>query len=47
MSKVTMMTLVPSLPLVEVMYCIPSMPLIACSIGLVTAVSTVSALAPL
>ena len=38
---------VPSLPLVEVMYCIPSMPLTACSIGLVTAVSTVSALAPL
>ena len=46
-SKVTMTLQVPSLPLVEVMYCIPSMPLIACSIGLVTAVSTVSALAPL
>ncbi len=38
---------VPSLPLDEVMYCMPSMPLIACSSGVVTAVSTVCALAPL
>ena len=37
----------PSLPLVEVMYCMPSTPLIACSSGVVTAVSTVCALAPL
>ena len=47
MSNVTVTLQVPSLPLVEVMYCMPSTPLIACSIGLVTAVSTVSALAPL
>jgi hypothetical protein len=38
---------VPSLLLDEVMYCMPSIPLIACSIGVVTAVSTVCALAPL
>ena len=47
MSNVTMIALVPSLPLVEVMYCMPSTPLIACSSGVVTAVSTVSAFAPL
>ena len=46
-SKVTVTVDVPSLPLVEVMYCMPSTPLIACSSGVVTAVSTVSALAPL
>ena len=46
-SNVTVIAHVPSLPLVDVMYCIPSMPLIACSSGLVTAVSTVSAFAPL
>ena len=47
MSKVTVIAQVPSLPLVEVMYCMPSTPLIACSSGVVTAVSTVWALAPL
>ena len=46
-SKMTVIADVPSLPLVDVMYCMPSMPLIACSSGLVTAVSTVSAFAPL
>ena len=46
-SKVTVMLHDPSLPLDEVMYIIPSTPLIACSSGVVTAVSTVSALAPL
>jgi hypothetical protein len=36
----------PLLVLDEVMYCMPSTPLIACSSGVVTAVSTVSAFAP-
>ena len=47
MSNVIVIAHVPSLPLVDVMYCIPSTPLIACSRGIVTAVSTVCALAPL
>jgi hypothetical protein len=46
-SKVTVIPHDPSLPLEEVMYCIPSTPLIACSSGIVTAVSTVCAFAPL
>ena len=41
------MLLVPSLPLVEVMYFMPSAPLICCSSGIVTALSTVCALAPI
>ena len=47
MSKVTMMLLEPSLPLEEVMYFMPSTPLICCSSGVVTDVSTVCAFAPL
>src|SRR6266850_6344491 len=47
MSKVVVIELVPSLPLLEVMYFIPSTPLICCSNGVVTAVSTTCALAPL
>ena len=46
-SNVTVTDDEPSLPLVEVMYCIPSTPLIACSSGSVTADSTVAAFAPL
>ncbi len=46
-SKVTTMLLDPSFPLVEVMYFIPSAPLICCSRGIVTALSTVCALAPM
>ncbi len=46
-SKVTVIAHDPSLPLVDWMYCIPWTPLIACSSGVVTAVSTVCALAPL
>ena len=46
-SNVTEIWLVPSLPLVEVMYFIPSAPLICCSSGIVTALSTVCALAPM
>jgi hypothetical protein len=45
-SKVTVTVDEPLLPLDEVMYCMPSTPLSACSIGCVTAVSTISALAP-
>ncbi len=45
-SNVTVMMLVPSLPLVEVMYGMPSTPLMACSSGVVTADSTTCALAP-
>ncbi len=45
-SKVTVMTDDPSLPLDEVMYIMPSTPLIASSSGVVTADSTTSALAP-
>src|SRR6476469_3007837 len=45
-SKVTVMMLVPSLPLVEVMYRMPSTPLSSCSRGTVTALSTMSELAP-
>ena len=44
-SKVTVTVADPVLPLDEVMYCIPSTPLSACSIGCVTADSTISALA--
>ena len=46
-SNVMVIAHVPSLPLVEVMYCMPSTPLIACSSGIVTPVSTVCAFAPL
>ena len=46
-SKVAVIVLMPSLPLVEVMYFMPSAPLICCSSGMVTAVSTVCALAPM
>src|SRR5688572_5562906 len=45
-SNVTVIWLAPLLVLDEAMYCMPSTPLIACSSGVVTAVSTVSALAP-
>src|SRR2546423_6420554 len=45
-SKVATMELTPLLLLVEVTYFIPSAPLICCSSGVVTAVSTVCALAP-
>ncbi len=45
-SKVTVIVLMPSLLLVDDMYCMPSTPLIASSSGRVTAVSTVSAFAP-
>ena len=47
MSKVTVTLLEPSLPLVEVIYFMPSAPLICCSSGMVTALSTVCALAPM
>jgi len=46
-SKVMVTADVPSLPLDDVMYCMPSTPLIDCSSGIVTAVSTVCAFAPL
>ncbi len=46
-SKVTVTIDEPSFPLDEVMYIMPSTPLMACSIGAVTAVSTTCALAPL
>src|SRR5215469_3839863 len=46
-SNVTRIWLVPSFPLVDVMYFIPSAPLICCSSGIVTALSTVCALAPM
>ena len=46
-SKVAVMPLPPPLSLLELMYFIPGTPLICCSSGLVTADSTVSALAPL
>src|SRR5688572_27543431 len=45
-SNVTVIWLKPLLVLLEDMYRMPSMPLMACSSGVVTAVSTVSALAP-
>ena len=45
-SKVTVMALEPSLPEVEVMYFMPSTPLICCSMGVVTEVSTACAFAP-
>ena len=45
-SKVAVMVLTPSLVLEEVMYFIPSAPLICCSSGVVTADSTVCELAP-
>src|SRR5208282_4900063 len=45
-SKVAVIELEPSLPLSEVMYLIPWAPLICCSRGIVTADSTVCALAP-
>ena len=47
MSKVAVIELTPSLPLEEVMYFMPSAPLICCSSGVVTADSTVWELAPL
>ena len=40
-SNTTVMLLFPLLSLVEVMYFIPSTPLMACSSGIVTALSTV------
>ncbi len=46
-SNVTLMLQVPSLPLLDDMYSMPGTPLIACSIGVVTADSTTCALAPL
>ncbi len=45
-SKVAVTVLTPSLVLEEVMYFMPSAPLICCSSGVVTADSTVCALAP-
>ena len=45
-SKVAVTVLTPSLVLEEVMYFIPSAPLICCSSGVVTAASTVWELAP-
>src|SRR5262245_35848492 len=45
-SNVTVIELKPLLVLEEDMYNMPSTPLMACSSGVVTAVSTVSALAP-
>jgi hypothetical protein len=45
-SNVTLIELTPALLLEDVIYSIPSTPLIACSSGVVTAVSTASALAP-
>jgi hypothetical protein len=45
-SNVAVMVLDPLFPLVELMYFIPSAPLICCSRGMVTALSTVCALAP-
>ena len=42
-----MIWLVPSFPLVEVMYFMPCTPLMACSSGMVTADSTVCAFAPM
>ena len=46
MSKTTVIVLNPVFVLEEVMYIMPSTPLMACSSGVVTAVSTVSAFAP-
>jgi hypothetical protein len=46
-SKVAVIKLMPSLPLLEVRYFIPSAPLICCSSGVVTALSTACALAPM
>src|SRR5262249_53597712 len=46
-SNVTVIWLVPSLPLDEEMYFIPCTPLMACSRGVVTADSTVWAFAPM
>ena len=46
-SKVATMALVPSLPLVEVRYFRSWAPLICCSRGMVTALSTACALAPM
>ena len=46
-SNVMLMALKPLLVLDEDMYCMPCTPLIACSSGVVTADSTVSALAPM
>jgi hypothetical protein len=46
-SNVATIWLVPSLPLVEVRYLSPCAPLICCSRGMVTAVSTTCALAPM
>src|SRR5579872_3455270 len=46
-SNVTVIWLVPSLPLLDVMYFMPCTPLIACSSGIVTADSTVCAFAPM
>src|SRR5580658_534830 len=46
-SNVTVIVLVPSLPLVEVMYFMLGTPLMACSSGIVTADSTVCAFAPM
>ena len=45
-SKTTLMLAAPLLVLDEVMYSMPSTPLIACSSGVVTAVSTACASAP-
>ncbi len=46
-SKVATIWLVPSLPLLEVRYLRPSAPFICCSRGMVTALSTTCALAPM
>src|SRR5215467_15173569 len=46
-SNVTVIWLVPSFPLFDWMYFIPSTPLMACSSGIVTADSTVCAFAPM
>jgi len=45
-SKAMLMVLVPSLLLDELMYRMPSTPLISCSSGMVTLFSTTSELAP-
>ena len=45
-SNVTVIWLDPSFELTDVMYLIPSTPLIACSSGVVTELSTTSELAP-
>ena len=46
MSKTMLIVHTPVFVLDERMYCMPSTPLIACSSGVVTAVSTSSAFAP-